>query len=480
MKRRLTSIAAVAGLAVATLATSTAAAASASASSSGPERDYLVLATGNALPKGLADKVAAAGGEVVESIPEIGVMTVRSGEAGFADSVRAVRGIRSVSSSPAMMRLEPATTVAAPTVADYGNPPTSGDDDFFFDLQWGHDAVDAPEAWDEGRRGAGTRVAVLDSGFDLDHPDLVPNIDLATSESFVAGEPLQYGLGDPFSHGTHTAGTVGAADNAFGTIGVAPETTLVLVKVLPDAGCGGDGPILEGIVHAAGAGDADVINMSLGAPMDKRGYLEPGCDAGEEDDVYMTAADVAEIRIAYKRAVDYATAQGTTVIASAGNEASDADHTADLIHLPADVPGVLSISATAPRGWATDPTTAFLDYPASYTNYGRSAIDFSAPGGDVAYPGNESCTVAGLARPCWVFDLVFSTGNGGWYWSAGTSMAAPHASGVAALVIGANGGEMKPSKVAAELRTLADRLGGGKDPVYGMGAIDATNSVEDD
>jgi subtilisin family serine protease len=130
------------------------------------------------------------------------------------------------------------------------------------------------------------------------------------------------------------------------------------------------------------------------------------------------------------------------VIAPAGNYASDGDHTADFIHLPGDAQGVISISATAPIGWATAPETTFLDNLASYSNFGRSVIDFAAPGGDVQYPGNENCTIAGLTRPCWVFDLVFSTGNNGWYWSAGTSMAAPHAAGVAALIIGANGGEM--------------------------------------
>ena len=84
----------------------------------------------------------------------------------------------------------------------------------------------------------------------------------------------------------------------------------MLVKVLPDAGYGGDGPILAGIVYAAGPADADVINMSLGAPLNRRGYVEPGCDDGPEDDVVMTASDVAEVRHAYDRAVSYANAQG--------------------------------------------------------------------------------------------------------------------------------------------------------------------------
>ena len=94
------------------------------------------------------------------------------------------------------------------------------------------------------------------------------------------------------------------------------------------------------------------------------------------------------------------------------------------------------------------------------------------------YPGEEPCTVAGLTRPCWVFDLVFSTGTGGWFWAAGTSMAAPHAAGVAAIIIGANGGEMKPSHVEQALRASADRIGGsGNSAEFGKGRVNAGNAV---
>ncbi|MDH3933008.1 MAG: S8 family serine peptidase, partial [Chromatiales bacterium] len=108
--------------------------------------------------------------------------------------------------------------------------------------------------------------------------------------------------------------------------------------------------------------------------------------------------------------------------------------------------------------------------PASYTNYGTSQVEFSAPGGGYDYPGNEGCVVAGIARPCWVFDLVFSTGNGAWYWSGGTSMAAPHAAGVAALIISENGGDMKPAQVEAQMRMRGIDLGKpGADDFFGRG-----------
>lgn len=424
---------------------------------------YLILSKGKKLPKGLAKQIERAGGEITKQFDGIGLAVVESNQGNFKDKAAKLKGVGSVVPNLSVEWIDPVDNIS---VEDFGNPPSSGDNDFYFDLQWGHDAVDAPEAWDAGMRGAGVRVAVLDTGFDIDHPDLVPNINFSLSKDFT-GEGLEYTLPDPFSHGTHTAGTVAAADNAFGTIGVAPEAELVLVKVLGDAGSGSFADVIAGIMYAADV-DADVINMSLGAALYKSGV------EGE-----YTAKEANELKNAISRAVQYAHKNGVTVIASAGNDANDGDHDRDLIHVPSDAPHAISISATAPRGWALDPGT-FLDHPATYTNYGQSVIDFSAPGGDGAYPGDEICTVGIVANvPCWVFDLVFSTGNGGWYWSGGTSMAAPHTAGVAALIIGDNGGDMKPAQVEAALRHLADDLGKpGNDDFYGLGAVDATDIVE--
>ena len=436
-------------------------------------RSYLVLAAGNSFSARFGNQIAAAGGTITRSLPQIGMVVVSSSNPNFLADAGRIPGVSGVAANITSQWTSPSTVVAFED--EFGNPPFSGDDDTRFDLQWGHDAIDAPEAWELGFRGAGVRVAVLDTGFDLDHPDLAPNINFALSTNFVTGETLSYALPDPFSHGTHTAGTIGAADNAFGTIGVAPEVELVLVKVLGDEGSGSWEGVISGIIYAAD-NDADVISMSLGATLAKNGYCdEEGC---------VSAREVAALLTAIDRATTYAYQQGSTVIAAAGNEAMDGDHTGPVVHSPSSGAHVISISATAPIGWATDPGNIFLDNLASYSNYGQSIIDFAAPGGDAVYPGNESCTIAGLTRPCWVFDLVFSTGSNlnpaiaSYYWSAGTSMATPHAAAVAALIIQKNGGDMHPAQVEAALMQSADDLGKpGNDDAYGAGRVNAFNAV---
>jgi lantibiotic leader peptide-processing serine protease len=442
--------------------------------------NYIIISsTAGNLPANLPQQLAAAGGTLTGKMDKVGLATASSASPDFAAKAAKISGIKSVIQDFTVQWYDPSKERNVVS-EDYGNPPASGDNDRFFDLQWGHDAIDAPEAWNAGYRGKGASVAVLDGGFDLDHPDLAPNIDLAASANFVPGEALQYGPANTFSHGTHVAGTVAAADNGFGIIGVAPEARLILVKVLRDAGSGSFSWLLSGIVHATNQG-ADVINMSLGAAIPRNGkFLD---DNGTPDDptddfIVSDTKAVQELIVAISRVTTYAYQQGVTLISSAGNEANDGDKDKSLVHIPSDAPNVISISATAPRGWAVNPFTANLDFPASYTNFGTSVIDLAAPGGDAVYPGNEIVTIGGIRQFAYVFDLVFSTGNNGWYWSAGTSMASPHAAGVAALIIGKNGGNIKPSQVETILRASADDLGKpGKDAYYGHGRVNAYRAV---
>jgi subtilisin family serine protease len=265
------------------------------------------------------------------------------------------------------------------------------------------------------------------------------------------------------------AGIIAAADNAFGTIGVAPEAKILAVKVLSGVTGSGDfAGIIQGIVYAADQG-ANVINMSLG--------VTDGLPKG--------GAEVAELINATKRAAQYAYAHNVLIVASSGNDGRDLDHDANVVAFPAQLPGVLAVAATAPEAWGHDLNGADLDLPASYSNYGQSAVHFAGPGGDFDYPGNENCTIATLVRPCWVFDGVFApsgyvppTGNL-YSWATGTSMAAPHVSGVAALIFGKYPG-ITAQKVEQILRKSAEDLGKpGKDDFYGQGRVNAANAVAD-
>ncbi len=442
-------------------------------------REYIVMAAGEtSVSAAIKSQIAAAGGTITRDLSTMGMMVVSSTNPNFKSRIPSARA---VVPNVKVQWLYPTEVVALDVDPNVSNPPNTGDDDTYLDLQWGHDAVNAFEAWEDAEpgRGRGVRVAVIDSGIDRNHPDIAPNLNQALSTSFVPGESVYVTPNATFNHGTHVAGTIAAADNAFGVIGVAPEAEIVAIKGLSEFTGSGEWDWLVAAIKYAGDIRSDVINMSLGGVMDVRG----NCD--DPADCY-TAQDVVDLRNALARAVRYANRRGATVIASAGNSAIEFTDDWDnryLVDFPASVPGVVVISALAPIGWATDPANAEFDIPTSYTNSGREFVDFGAPGGDSMYPGNENCTVATLTRPCWVFDLVFSVGrvyvDGGgvtrasFFWAAGTSMAAPHASGVAAIIIGWNGGSMRPDLVYSEMRRLANNVGAATTPYFGQGTVNA-------
>jgi subtilisin family serine protease len=431
-------------------------------------QSYIVLANAdNSVSASLLREIRAAGGTVTRSLSQLGMVVVSTNNPNFQSHLR---GARSVIKNMRIRLIEPERIQITAAFNEVANPPVTGDDDFFFDLQWGADAVNAPEAWAAGRRGTGVRVAVLDEGVDADHPDLAPNVNPVLSKSFVPGEYWNPPPGFYFNHGTHVAGIIAAADNAFGVIGMAPEAEIIAVQVLSrDLGFGTDEQVIAGIKYAADVG-ADIVNMSLGSgPLDLRG----GCSDPNDPSTCYTTRDIVELGLAYIRVVNYARQRGTSVIASAGNEGFDFRANPYFVHLPSDTPGVISVSALGPLNWATFNDTD-LDVQTSYTNYGPF-IDLSAPGGNFDYPGNEDCTLAGETVPCWVFDMVISDIPGGWAWAAGTSMAAPHVAGVAAQYIAANGGSMNPNALQLALQFLADDKGApGRDDIFGRGRVDAT------
>lgn len=439
-------------------------------------KTYIVIAKSK-IPPQLERDVKRMNGVLLETIPEIGVALVGSGDPDFEDKASRIAGVHAVILNAKFQYKNPDLNKFNLKQDEVGNPPNSGSDDFFFDLQWGHTAIEAPAAWSLGAKGNGVRVAVIDDGIDRNHPDLAPNLNVDLSRSFVPHEPeFDYIGDDVFSHGAHVAGIIAAAQNDYGVIGVAPEAELVMLKVFDKDGIGDSFRTMQAMVYAANI-NADVINMSLGLTLPRNGKF-----VDEEGNIINLAKFVQEFINAYKRASSYAYKNGAILIASAGNNALNSNESRSVVHLPSDLPHVMSISATGPLGWAVNPNTN-LNEPAFYTNYGLNSIDLAAPGGNVDFDlldAGSLCNVGGWVAPCYVFDLVFSTGSqGSWYWSAGTSMAAPYVSGVAALVIGASEKDLTPAQVESILRKSAEDIGKpGKDPYFGHGMVNAYNAVQ--
>lgn len=423
-----------------------------------PFKNYMVIFKDGQSKRSIESFFQNSRAELVKSIPEIGVAIVNSENPDFIQSTMKSSGEISVVPNYEIQWIPSQAGKEVNLPSEEVTPPSTGNSEPFYFYLWGMDAINAPEAWNAGFTGEGASVFVLDSGIDAEHPDLSPNLNKELSTSFYPGEGWNIRPGNYFNHGTHVAGTIAAADNNFGVIGVAHEAELVAVKVLSEfSGSGPFSAINAGIIYAANNG-ADVINMSLGATLNKNGTL---IDA-DGNEYKIPAVYIQDIILAQQRAVNYAYSKGTTVIASAGNDGINYDGFSSYIKLPGGLNNVVTISATAPEGWFFDPSSNY-DVPASYTSHGRSLIDLAAPGGD----GDVS-----------LYDMIVSTGSNGWYFSSGTSMAAPHASGVAALIIAKNGGEMAPHNVEKQLIKTADHVDTkGQSVYFGKGRINAYRAV---
>lgn len=442
---------------------------------------YIILGKKNVLPSDLEAQITAAGGRLVTVIPQIGVAVAEAGPAfagttfPWAESVVPDLDVKWLD--------DPQGGTTESMDADVGaeSHDFTPSSESFWEFQWAPQSIDAPAAWDAGITGQGARVAILDGGIHGAHIDLRDRVDVARSVSFHAGGPWNFDLGT-FWHGTHVAGIVAASANGVGTIGVAPEATIIGVKVLHN-GTGPFSGILSGIVYAAtpiaeGGAGAHIINMSLGTdPIDEK--------------LKVQKLAVAELKKAIDRATTYAYQRGVTTIVSAGNGALDYDVANEMIKLPAMNAHVVAISATGPMRSALGGTE--YSRPAYYTDHGKVLVTLGAPGGNAemaAIEGDFSvCPRTSrfgqtIVFNCYVWDQVVAPARGGptsisnYAWSQGTSMAAPAVSGVAALIIQRNGGPMHPSQILAALQQGSSDLGKpGEDAIYGMGWVNAWRSV---
>ncbi len=324
--------------------------------------------------------------------------------------------------------------------------------DPFAPSQWHYDTINVEGAWQalDNRGASSVTVAVLDTGVLTAHPDLSANLvagydyvgdGSVGSEDADANDPGDKSISGQRSsfHGTHVAGTIAAAANTIGGTGVAPNVKIMPIRVLGQEG-GFASDIIAGVCFAAqltrsnsavcansnaASFSADIINLSLGGP----GF------SNIEQAVYAAAI-----------------AKGIIIIAAAGNESSSAPS------YPAAYEQVISVAAVGRTL-----------KQASYSNFG-STIDVAAPGGDFSVDGGILST--------WGDDLngpaILTYGS-----LQGTSMAAPHVAGVAALMKSA-----QPSLTHAEFLGhlnaghLTQDLGAlGRDDIFGYGLIDAQKSI---
>lgn len=506
---RFRSLAATSTLALAltALVASPAGAITSSGSEVSGEQQYVVLFAEGASATEARAAVEAAGGTIVAENAEVGVATIVTTESDFAAEAAARPEIvgtalnRIFADVPETQKgagaaekfdaakadLRSAGAGKAPATRPSKGKPVA---EPLAPLQWDMQQIDATvDGSYRHDKTKGVLVGILDTGVDGSHPDIAPNFDAELSRNFTVdievdanGDPIDGACADEpdqscedaadvdeNGHGTHVASTIGSPINGIGIAGVAPDVKLVNLRAGQDSGYFFLQASVDALTYAGDIG-IDVVNMSY--------YVDPwlfNCTSHPAD----SAEDQAEqqtIITAMQRALDYARDHGVTLVAAAGNGASDytkvlsdssspdfasepgeVAYTRDLldpascVSMPSEGAGVISVSSTGPS-----------ERKSYYSNYGNGYVDVAAPGGDVydtaegtrdyaagilaAYPAALAAEEGAIDENGdvvvpWAVKSCDASGDTCAYYQylQGTSMASPHAAGVAALIVGQYG-----------------------------------------
>jgi subtilisin family serine protease len=443
----------------------------------GVTQTYLVLYKSQGVPPDAAQAIAQAGGSLVYSYPQIGVVVASSASDSFVGNLQADNRIDGVSPTAAYAtqvvdQFDVVDSASLQSADPAWGDPMSGN-------QWDMVQIHVPEAQDVNSGDPSVVVGDIDTGLDYTHPDLAANVDFADSVSCVGGvpNPSPAAWNDDNGHGTHTAGTIAAAKNGIGIVGVAPNVRIAAIKTGNAAGYF----FPEAVVCAfmwAGTHHIAVTNNSY--------FADPYLFNCRNDPTQRA------IWKSEQRAIRFAMTQGVTVVAAAGNENQDLskqnvdstspdnatpvtrDVTNACVVIPVEIPGVIGVSG--------DGNLLQKSY---YSSYGDGVIQVVAPGGDSRYQRTPAASRG----------TVLSTYPGNRYaYAQGTSMASPHVAGVAALII-SQFGRIPPGRVQALLDQTADPLpcpanpflagtsyeatctGGQYNSFYGHGQVNAFSAV---
>ncbi len=447
-------------------------------------RDYLVLYDRDASQASARAAIRDAGGRIVRENRDVGLATVRARGAGFgarisdAPAIQGVATNRAIGRSPADRRKHDPAELAGADSLLRGRPgtPLNPMAEPFSTVQWDMAMMDADFSgsyrYEQGSHDV--LVGVIDTGIEAAHPDIAANFNAQLSRNFTEDIPLVDGpcaedpdgsCQDPADvdeagHGTHVAGSVGAPLNGVGIGGVAPKVGLVNLRAGQDSGYFFLQPTVDALTYAADNG-VDVVNMSF--------FTDPwlyNCAANPADSP-VEQAQQRTIIAATQRALRYARRHDVTLLSALGNESTDLGNPTEdtispdyppgnertrtvdntCITLPTEGVGVVGVSAVGPSG-----------RKAWYSNYGLEQTDVSAPGGDALdFPGTSAYSAPEnrILSPTSEISLRergFLEPDGTpntprvrsecdaqrcWYWvyDNGTSMASPHAAGVAALIV---------------------------------------------
>ena len=459
---------------------------------SGEKRWVVIFHSQSSMPSNVDKRVADAGGTILAQLPEVGAVAATSNNPNFAADMSRDSSVSDVAEDVELPMIPSPEEMHAQVVAESAVE-APGDDtqtgppgEFFYTpYQWDKRRIRASNqgsyAVQQGR--PDVVVAVLDTGAQIligtapaPHPDINANLDYARSRSFFPvqpnpnGDPTPFAWDDRNGHGSHCMSNIGAPINSFGMVGVAPKVKLVALKVLGDNGSGSFVSLAQALIYA-GVNKFDVASMSLS------GFLRR---SDQNSHVLLKFV---------QRAVNFARSNGVTPVAALGNngfDVSDGNFFRDFLVVPAEVDGVIGVSATD-----------FNNQKAGYSNYGMGKTDISAPGGDFNGPPPHF----GLVIGAWAPDNTALPGAT-YVLAAGTSMACPQAAGVCALIISQYGdfttngngkkAHMSPQAVEAILQQTANNQpcpdtyvvptqrcqgNAGYNNFYGKGIVDAFKAV---